>query len=245
MENNLQHNLYCDIPPIETEVKILEINAERLENMLQARWAIQKFSGRVYDVFFDFWKKNEFGEPQKILDSVGIGLRIRKKINAITGEVKYNYTLKKDIDTEIWVKSCIEYEGKLDEEGVFYEFLKQLQEMISQEKLMPVIDKQKFSKIFHAISFPENIFGLEKFEWFFEEFLQMERVQIRDKKRISYSLWDENFDIDTYEGIPTFLEIEAENRTRIDMLLKEFWLENHILLPYGYTGLMSYYGKTI
>lgn len=31
------------------------------------------------------------------MDSFGIGLRIRKKTNVITGEERYNYTLKKDI----------------------------------------------------------------------------------------------------------------------------------------------------
>ena len=88
----------------------MEINTEKLEANLQKRGAIQKFRGRVYDVFFDFWWENEFGEPKRILDSFGIGLRIRKKTNVITGEERYNYTLKKDVDMETWVKSCIEFE---------------------------------------------------------------------------------------------------------------------------------------
>ena len=73
----------------------------------------------------------------------------------------------------------------------------------------------------------------------------MEQVQIRDKNRISYALWEENFDIDTYEDIPTFLEIEAKNQHRIYELIREFGLENNLILPCGYRELLSHYGRNI
>jgi adenylate cyclase class IV len=47
----------------------------------------------------------------------------------------------------------------------------------------------------------------------------MEKTREKKKHRISYRLHGIEFDIDEYEGIPPLLEIEANRREEIDVLV--------------------------
>ncbi len=59
------------------------------------------------------------------------------------------------------------------------------------------------------------------------EAVGLENYAHQEKKRISWVLGDIQFDLDTYPGMPTFLEIEVKNAEDIKKMLQQLNLENH------------------
>ena len=55
----------------------------------------------------------------------------------------------------------------------------------------------------------------------------MTKTREKKKHRISYRLHGIEFDIDKYEGIPAILEIEANRREEMDILIKKLELTKH------------------
>ncbi len=61
----------------------------------------------------------------------------------------------------------------------------------------------------------------------FFEVLNLEKYAHQEKKRTSWILDNLRFDMDTYPGIPTYLEIEGEGEEEIKLGIKLLNLENH------------------
>jgi adenylate cyclase class IV len=67
----------------------------------------------------------------------------------------------------------------------------------------------------------------------FQKVLQkygMEKTREKIKHRVSFKLAWAEFDIDTYDKIPAFLEIEEESRENINFWLRKLWLNDHTVL---------------
>jgi len=68
-----------------------------------------------------------------------------------------------------------------------------------------------------------EITDVESFSRVLEKY-GMTKTREKKKHRISYRLHGIEFDIDEYEGIPPLLEIEANRREEIDILVEKLWL---------------------
>lgn len=69
----------------------------------------------------------------------------------------------------------------------------------------------------------------------------MTKTREKKKHRISYALAWAEFDIDTYEEIPTFLEIEETSRDNINFWMRKLDLENHDILLWGSRKIFKHY----
>lgn len=67
------------------------------------------------------------------------------------------------------------------------------------------------------------------------------KTRTKTKERIAYSLDSIKFDIDTYEWIPTFMEIEAKTTKIAKRYMKILQLKKHDTLITGSRGLYKYY----
>ncbi len=57
--------------------------------------------------------------------------------------------------------------------------------------------------------------------------LGLEKYAHQEKERLSWKYKDFQFDLDTYPGMPSFLEIEAKNESELIRMIRELGLENH------------------
>ena len=64
-----------------------------------------------------------------------------------------------------------------------------------------------------------------------------------NKKRISYVLGDIRFEIDTYEGIPTFLEIEAPSEEILEEMVLKLGFSMKDTKPWNGKKVWKHYGK--
>lgn len=71
-----------------------------------------------------------------------------------------------------------------------------------------------------------EITDVESFSRVLEKY-GMAKTREKKKYRISYRLHGIEFDIDSYEWIPPLLEIEANRREEIDILVKKLWLKKN------------------
>lgn len=92
---------------------------------------------------------------------------------------------------------------------------------ISQEKECVVTDIEGFKKT------------LEKYG--------LVPTREKTKQRLSYKIDHLEFDIDEYEGIPTFLEIEASSDEEINIWIEKLGLQNNVRKTFGSRGLFEYY----
>lgn len=91
-----------------------------------------------------------------------------------------------------------------------------------------------------------KILGFDEFYRIIESFgLKPYRAKI--KKRISFSIDNDKehikFDIDTYEGIPTLIEMECDNEETVKKYIKLLWLSKNKQLRTGSRGLFREYNK--
>ena len=173
---------------LEKEVKILEIDKQKVIKKLEELWAKKTFEGVIHDIYYDFpdWDKLKMEANDRIF-------RIRKK-----GE-EHIYTIKrkrKEMGEQEWAT-------------------------IKDEHETPITNVESFAKV------------LEKY-W-------MTKTREKKKHRISYALAGTEFDIDTYEEIPTFLEIEETSRENINFWIRKLNLENHDILLWGSRKIFKHY----
>lgn len=71
----------------------------------------------------------------------------------------------------------------------------------------------------------------------------MKQTREKKKYRVSYKLWDVEFDIDKYDEIPYLLEIEAVDKETIKKYIEKLWLENHTTKKFWSRKLYEYYNK--
>ena len=86
----------------------------------------------------------------------------------------------------------------------------------------PITDIESFAKV------------LEKYG--------MEKTREKKKHRISYKLEGIEFDIDNYENIPDFLEIEGPDGKTIQQWVQKLWLGDHEQMLWGSRKLFKHYG---
>lgn len=65
------------------------------------------------------------------------------------------------------------------------------------------------------------------------------------KHRTSYSLDGSHFEFDTYEGIPTYLEIEAPSEGEVKRLVAALGLSMKDARPWSWKDVFRHYGKDI
>jgi adenylate cyclase class 2 len=71
----------------------------------------------------------------------------------------------------------------------------------------------------------------------------LEEKKSFSKKRISFKLKGYSFEIDTYEGIPPFLEIEAESHEKVVEMAEKLGFKKEQLKPWIGPQLVKFYGK--
>ena len=94
---------------------------------------------------------------------------------------------------------------------------------IREELQVEVNDFDEMDKILKSIGFGEKI--------------------DMNKKRISYVLGDIRFEIDTYEGIPTFLEIEAPSEEILEEMVLKLGFSMKDTKPWNGKKVWKHYGK--
>jgi len=80
-------------------------------------------------------------------------------------------------------------------------------------------------------------------EWFKKTLEKYWLVPMREKRkfRVSYKIDDVEFDIDEYDWIPTFMEIEASDDEIIKDWIKKLWLKNNVKKTFWSRWLFEYY----
>lgn len=86
------------------------------------------------------------------------------------------------------------------------------------------------------------ITDVESFTWVLEKYW-MKKIREKKKFRISYKLWEVEFDIDKYDEIPTLIEIEAKSKEEIKYFISVLWFDNHTVKKFGSRKLYKYYNK--
>ena len=71
----------------------------------------------------------------------------------------------------------------------------------------------------------------------------MRKIREKKKFRISYKLWEVEFDIDKYDEIPTLIEIEAKSKEEIKHFISVLWFDNHTVKKFGSRKLYKHYNK--
>jgi len=85
-----------------------------------------------------------------------------------------------------------------------------------------------------------KISNVESFSKVLEKYW-MTKTREKKKYRVSYQLAWAEFDIDDYESIPNFLEIEETSRDNINFWIKKLNLENHDILLWGSRKIFKHY----
>ena len=100
--------------------------------------------------------------------------------------------------------------------------IKKKEEVIAKdEHETPITNIESFSKV------------LEKYG--------MKKTREKKKHRVSYGIDGMEFDIDSYEGIPDFLEIEWPDGKTIQKWVEKLWLSEHTQLLWGSRKLFKHY----
>lgn len=73
--------------------------------------------------------------------------------------------------------------------------------------------------------------------------LGMYPVVAYKKHRVSYQLGDAHLELDTYPGVPTFLEIEAPSYKKVKSVAKKLGFSEEELKPWSGKDVLKYYGK--
>ena len=85
-----------------------------------------------------------------------------------------------------------------------------------------------------------KISNVESFAKVLEKY-GMTKTREKKKHRVSYALAGAEFDIDNYEEIPAFLEIEETSRENINFWIRKLNLENHDILLWGSRKIFKHY----
>jgi len=173
---------------LEKEIKILEIDTEKLCADLEKLGAKKIFDWVIHDVYYDFPEGKELK-----MENNNRMFRVRKKWK------EHIYTIKRK-RKEMWKEEWA---------------------VIKDEHETSISNVESFSKV------------LEKY-W-------MTKTREKKKHRISYKLAWAEFDIDNYESIPNFLEIEEESRDNINFWIRKLKLEKHDILLWGSRKIFKHY----
>ena len=104
--------------------------------------------------------------------------------------------------------------------------------------------KQKISKD-KAKIMDEHEIQIENFETTKKilESIGLKEIKRLDKHRLSYSLGNVHFELDTLPGIPTFLEIESEDLETVKKSVEKLELSMKDAKPWSGKEVLEYYRK--
>ena len=176
---------------LEKEIKILDVDQEKVIQLLENLWAEKTFEWFVHDIYYDFikeWKQKLYGKSRLF--------RVRTKWDS------HLYTIKRKRNKNNW-----------------------------WEKWLKVADEAE-----------KTITDIESFTWVLEKYW-MKKIREKKKYRVSYKLWEVEFDFDKYEEIPTLLEIEAKTKEEIDYFIQVLWCEKNEKKSFWSRKLYKYYWK--
>lgn len=111
-----------------------------------------------------------------------------------------------------------------------------------EEHIYTIKKKGKSPEFKVADEFETLITDVEDFAETLEEY-GLSKTREKKKFRISYALWDVEFDIDFYDGIPPLLEIEAHTNEEIKKYTTLLGLTKHKRKKFGSRGLYKHYNK--
>ncbi|MEK6857459.1 MAG: class IV adenylate cyclase [Nanoarchaeota archaeon] len=168
----------------EIEVKILDIDKNKVIEKLESLGAKKEYEGKVNAIFFDF--------PDKKLAKDDSFLRLRNK------EKFAELTLKKKVSKS---------EAK-----------------VMEETEITCDDFENAKKIL-------SFLGL------------VESKSKANKYRISYSLDNVHFEIDSLEAFPTYLEIEAPNLEKLKSAVEKLGFSMKDAKPWSMKDVKEYYQK--
>lgn len=166
----------------EIEVKILDIDKNKVIEKLDSLGAKKVYEGKVNASFFDFFDKK--------LEKNNSFLRLRDK------EKFSELTLKKSISKDT--------------------------AKIMEETEIVVDNFQNAKKILESL-------GL------------IESKKKANKKRISYSLNDIHFEIDSLENYPTYLEVEAPNLEKLKTAVEKLGFSMKDTKPWSMKDVREHY----
>lgn len=159
----------------------------------------------------------------KFEDTKWAKLRIRKK-QKDWKKPKFSYTIKRKLKSENGAKISDEIKWKIENMDEFF------------------VDLEKFG-LKYILEKDWNIDSIKE-KWL-QEILDKKIIYDRkkEKHRTSYVFEDARFDIDEYDWIPVFMEIEANSTDKINDYIKILWLENYKTSDVGSKWLFKIYGK--
>ncbi len=73
----------------------------------------------------------------------------------------------------------------------------------------------------------------------------LKQVDFLKGKRAKYKFRNVSFDIDEYEGIPCYMEIEAPTKELINEWVKKLGINKEKVTPWGSKELFAHYGKEV
>lgn len=133
-----------------------------------------------------------------------------------------------------------ELENKLEANGRMFRLRKK-----GEQHIYTIKNKRKEIKQEEgAVGKEEHETPITNIESFAKVLEKYGMVKTREKKkhRISYQVEWMEFDIDTYEGIPTLLEIEGSDGSMIQEWVEKLGLREHQQLLWGSRKLFKHYG---
>ncbi|MBU0614310.1 class IV adenylate cyclase [Patescibacteria group bacterium] len=103
----------------------------------------------------------------------------------------------------------------------------------------------KFTRREKAKIAEETEVEISDFEETREMFRQIGLVEVKEytKHRESYVIEDVHFELDTLEGIPTFLEIEAQSVEEVFVWVRKMGFTDEDAKPWRRREVLEYYGK--
>lgn len=181
----------------ELEVKILEVDIERLTEKLEKLGANKVLDAVTYIYCFDITRVIDYTHiPEKLHQVVQIAQNLTKDGNTLRQQNFHLRMRKQEDKYEFTLKYSDGQKGKLKRETeVNVELTTSDWAHIKEDMILAGLDI----------------------------------VANQQKKRISYDLGKEglHFDIDTWPGIPTYLEIEGSDEGKIMKFIHKLGLENH------------------
>lgn len=160
----------------------------------------------------------------KFEDTKWAKLRIRKK-QKDWKKPKFSYTIKRKLKSENGAKISDEIKWKIE----------------NMDEFLSIINTNWWLK--QILEKDNNLDSLnQKWMW---DILDKELIydKRKEKHRTSYVFEDVRFDIDEYDWIPVFMEIEANSTDKINDYIKILWLENYKTSDVGSKWLFKIYGK--
>jgi adenylate cyclase, class 2 len=169
----------------EIEVKILEIDKEKILEQLLAFGAVKVAEGEIYSTFFDF----SDGTLKKNKKSLRLRNHNNRKFMTYKAHISQVGT-KQEEEFEVDVSSLDEMENILKNIGI-------------------------------------------------------DRVDELKGKRTSYKLGKISFEFDEYDGIPSYMEIEAQSEEEINAWVQKLGINKEKVTPWGSRELFAHYGKIL